>query len=190
MIIIWSSTGLKMRQIHLTASTGTKRVSSSQLLLINALINWSSVSVSTSIKANDLSVCCSGAFRCVLTQCQGGKTSAVIWEKQLLLPINLGRVIRPFPNYLESIILQREKLFSSGKHLTQSSQEWTSQQVHPKVKNPRATSQTLRASVSMLNVKVHDSTIRKRLNKYGLFGRAGWESLFSLKRTWQHRLGL
>jgi len=43
----------------------------------------------------------------VLTRCQGGKTSATILEKQLLLPINLGRVIRPFPDYLESIILQR-----------------------------------------------------------------------------------
>jgi len=36
------------------------------------------------------------------------------------------------------------------------------------VKKPRATSQTLQASVSMLKVKVHDSTIRKRLNKCGL----------------------
>jgi len=33
----------------------------------------------------------------------------------------------------------------------------------------------------MLNVKVHDSTVRKRLNKYGLFGRVAGESLFSLK---------
>jgi len=40
----------------------------------------------------------------------------MILEKQLLLPINLGRVIRPFPNYLESIIRQRERLFTSGKH--------------------------------------------------------------------------
>ena len=38
-------------------------------------------------------------------------------------------------------------------------------------KNPRVTSQTLQASVSMLNVEIHDSTIGKRLNKYGLFGR-------------------
>jgi len=61
-------------------------------------------------------------------------------------------------NYLESIILQRERLFTSGKHSGQLSiiPEWTSQQVHPKVKNPRATSQTLQASVSMLKVKVHD----------------------------------
>ena len=41
------------------------------------LFNWSSVAVSTSIKAEVLSVCLSGAFRCVLTQCQGGKTSAL-----------------------------------------------------------------------------------------------------------------
>ena len=52
--------------------------------------------------------------------------------------------------------------------------------------------QTLQASVGMLNIKVHDSTIRNRLNrlKYGLFGRVIGESLFSLKRTWQHSLGL
>ena len=46
------------------------------------------------------------------------------------------------------------------------------------------------ASVSMLKVKVHDGTVRKRLNKDGLFGRAAGGSLFSLKRTWQHSLGL
>ena len=40
--------------------------------MINALIDWSSVSV----KAEVLSVCWSGAFRCVLTQCRGGKTSS------------------------------------------------------------------------------------------------------------------
>ena len=34
------------------------------------------MSVSTSIKAEVLSVCCSGAFRCVFTQCKEGKTSA------------------------------------------------------------------------------------------------------------------
>jgi len=51
--------------------------------------------------------------------------------------------------------------------------------VHPKVKKPRATSQTLQASVSMLKVKGHDSTLRKRLNKDGLFGRAAGESLYT-----------
>ena len=98
-----------------TASTGIKMVTSSQELLINAL-NWSSVSVSSSKKAEVLSFCWSGAFRCVLTRCQGGKRAAMTLEQQLLLPINLGRVIRPFPNYLECIILQRERLFTSGKH--------------------------------------------------------------------------
>jgi len=58
------------------------------------------------------------------------------------------------------------------------------------VENPRATSQTLQASVSMLNVKVHDSKVRKRLNKYGLSGRDAGESLFSLKKTLQPNLGL
>lgn len=37
-------------------------------------------------------------------------------------------------------------------------------------KNPRATSKTLHISASMLNVKIHDRTIRKTLKKYDLFG--------------------
>ena len=41
----------------------------------------------------------------------------MILEKQLLLPINLGRVLKLFPNYLESIILQRERLITKGKTL-------------------------------------------------------------------------
>ena len=40
-----------------------------------------------------------------------------------------------------------------------------------RAKNPGVAAQTLQASVSMLNGKVHDSTIRKRLGKFGLFGR-------------------
>ncbi|MEQ2298504.1 hypothetical protein AMECASPLE_005838 [Ameca splendens] len=36
-------------------------------------------------------------------------------------------------------------------------------------------SQTLQASVSMLNVKVHDRTVRKRPKDYGLFGRVEGE---------------
>ena len=75
---------------------------------------WSSASGRPSVKV--LSVCCSGALGCVLTQCQGGKTPAVILEKQLLLPINLGKVKRPFADYLQSIVKQRERLFTSGKN--------------------------------------------------------------------------
>ena len=48
-----------------------------------------------------------------------------------------------------------------------------------------ATSQTPQASVNMLNVKVHDSKIGKRVNKYGLFEGVAGESFFSLKRMWQ-----
>lgn len=51
-----------------------------------------------------------------------------------------------------------------------------------------ATSQTLHASTSMLNVDVRDSTIRKRPNK--LFGKLPEESFFALKSTWQHRISL
>lgn len=38
-------------------------------------------------------------------------------------------------------------------------------------KNPSASSQTLQASIIMFRAKVHDSTLRKGLNMYGLFGR-------------------
>ena len=51
--------------------------------------------------------------------------------------------------------------------------------IREKAKNPGATSQTLRASVSMFNVEVYDSTVGQRLNKDGSFGRVEGESLFS-----------
>jgi len=46
-------------------------------------------------------------------------------------------------------------------------------------KYSRATSQTPQASVSMLNVTVHNSTIRKQLNKYGLFETVDREKVVS-----------
>jgi len=51
----------------------------------------------------------------VWTQCQEGKISALILDKELLLPIDLGRVIRSYPNHLESIVLQWKELFTRGK---------------------------------------------------------------------------
>ena len=51
-------------------------------------------------------------------------------------------------------------------------------------KNPRAPSQILQASISMLNVKVHPSTSRKKLNKLPR------ESLFSLKKNLAAQLSL
>jgi len=40
----------------------------------------------------------------------------------------------------------------------------------------------------MINVKDHDSPIRKRLYKYDLFGKVAGEILFSLKRTLKEQL--
>ena len=102
-----------------------------------------------------------------------------------------GKGIRPFPNYLESIIQQRERLFtlktfetdanlSRSEHVSMFTSKSDCTMLRETIKNPEATSQTLQASVSMLNV--HDSTVRKRLNKYGLFGKVAGESLFSLKQ--------
>lgn len=109
-------------------------------------------------KNRGFSSCRSGAFRCVLVQSQGKKTSAIILEKHLLVVINLGRVIRAFAKNLKSTV---RKIFTYGKHskqfpvfpgadiLANSSQ---GQRV-------QCLSNYKKASVSMLNVKVHDSTI-------------------------------
>ena len=134
------------------------------------LIEWSSESGITSLKAD------------VLPVCQGRIASAMILEKQLLLPISQRRVMRPFLNYLKVIILQWERLFLCGKKIKdgcQSFQEWTSQQVPHKVrlwnaqgncKKPKSCriSQTLQASVSMLNAKLHDNAIRKKTEQVKL----------------------
>lgn len=85
------------------------------------------------------------------------KDKGMISKKQILVRMAL----RLFLNYLKSIILQWERLCMSGKDSCQSSLEWMSQQIHPMwcsvkwQKNPRATFQTLQASVSMLNIDVH-----------------------------------
>ena len=72
-------------------------------------------------------------------------------------------------NVITAISIEDKKYFYSL---------WTSQQVHSRVRQikTRARSQTLQVSVSMLTVKVHDSTKRKRPIKYGLFGRVARES--------------
>ena len=66
------------------------------------MIKCYSAGVSALIKTEMLPVCWVRAFRCVLTQYQGGKTMSL--EKQLLLPINLRRVSRPFPNHVEFMV--------------------------------------------------------------------------------------
>lgn len=42
----------------------------------------------------------------------------------------------------------------------------------------------------MLKVKLHDSTVRKRLHNYGCLEGFPRQSLFSMNRTWQYGLGL
>lgn len=48
------------------------------------------------------------------------KDGTMISWKQLLLPINLERVIKPLPNNLESVVEHWETLFASAKHWRQS----------------------------------------------------------------------
>ncbi len=90
---------------------------------------------------------------------------------------------------------------SFGSLLVWSLQLWTSLQIHSKIQdcvtlremadNPRTSPQTLQASANMLNDKVHDRTIWKIWDKYGMFGRfARRKPLLSKKKTWQHGLGL
>ena len=66
--------------------------------------------------------------------------------------------------------------------------------VHPKVqysvqystkctKDSKVTSRTLQASLSMLNVKSHGSTIRRRLDKYNLLGRVAMKKPLPPKST-------
>lgn len=128
-------------------------------------------------KTETLSVFWSGALRFVLTQHQGGKTAG----KHLLLPINLGKVKTPFQNNLKSIQLSTvRKVIHKRKTFKTTAHRWDDTMLRETGKNQRATSQTLQTSVSMLIV--HDSAIRRRLNKYSLFGLPG-EHL-SLKGSW------
>jgi len=135
------------------------------------LINWSLAALSTSIK------CLS-----VLTQCRGGQTSAMINVKQLLVPINLGGVIRSFQKLFEvhqSIvrkIIDKWKNMSIVKLSILPGGDDPASATQP-AKKQTATSKTLQALVSMSNVKVHDGTFRKRLNKNGLFGRVAGKRL-------------
>ena len=104
---------------------------------------------------------------------QDRELSGMMLGRQLLLLTNPRRVMKSFLNNSKCIILQRERLFTSGKHSRQmpvfpgvnvpaSSPNVRLRNAQKNCEKPRATSQTLWASISMLNVKVHDSTIRKR----------------------------
>ncbi len=104
-------------------------------------------------------------------------------KKQLLLPLIWEEWHSHFQTiwspsfYSEEDYSQVEDI--QNRH--QSSQEFTSQQIHPKIRPCNAQEkwqitqelhlQTLRASANMWNNKVHDRTIRKIWEKYGMFGR-------------------
>lgn len=137
---------------------------------------------------------------CVLKQRQGRTTSAVTLKKELLLPINPGRVRRPFPNYLKPIILHLMFFtiifykWAAFKTVTGLSRDG-----HPNKFTPRSDCAVLKETAKNQElhvrfcrpqyVKVHDSTKKKQLKKYGLFGVWPGESVFSRKtrnkkKTW------
>ena len=93
----------------LNAFTGIKKESSSQVLLIKCIWLISHLQVCAPLKADALA---DRAFRCVLTQCQGGKISLTIFsEKRLLYTIAPFTIWTLFPQW--------KRLFRSGKHSTQ-----------------------------------------------------------------------
>lgn len=101
---------------------------------------------------------CSGAPRCLATSCQEERTSVITSEKQMLVLINLGKVIRPSPNSLKFTNLCWEGLVTNVESLKQ-------------LPNERATSCALQAS---------DSTIRKKTKQVWLSWKGGSEKAISL----------
>lgn len=78
------------------------------------------------------------------------KTPAMILKMLLLLPINLGIVIKAISTNLKSIILQQERGFKSGKYSGEVSQENHHKlSAHRMTKNPRAPDQILQTSVNI-----------------------------------------
>lgn len=85
----------------------------------------SSSSTSTSIKTDFWGeVWCTGGLGCLSTSRQEESTSAITSEEELLLLINLERVIRPSPNNFKFNILQHEGPFTNGEHSGQMSSFW------------------------------------------------------------------
>lgn len=83
----------------------------------------------------------------VLTQCQRGKTSTMIFNKTMLLPINLASVKRPFPNNLLSTvwwIIHKRKTFKTCANLSRSAcatkfnPRWDRAMLRDTATNPRA----------------------------------------------------
>ena len=107
-----------------------------------------------------------------------------------LLPSNKKRDLRPIQNIYHSTVRKinhKWKTFRTAGNIPRNGcpNKFTSRSdcvmLYEIAKNTTATFQTLQASVSILNVKVYESTIRKRLNKYSF--------LKGLSKK-QHSLGL
>ncbi len=124
--------------------------------------------MSTSIKAEVLAVCWSGGFRCVLTQWQGGKTSAMILEKPSIWERKHGHF-----QTIRSSSLYSEEDYSQVEDIQNRHQEWTSQPIHPKIRACNAqrngrTSPQAQLTCSMIKfTTVH----LQKYGKYGMFGK-------------------
>lgn len=117
------------------------------------------VSVNTSMKAEVLPVYWSVAFRWVLTQCQEWKIPAMIFKEAIVAVFQSNsQVGHSRPIFPGIDVKANSMLIKKALHL--------------RPYRPQ-----------LLNVRVHDSTIRNRLKKYG---RMSGETLFSLKIRWQH----
>ena len=110
------------------------------------------------------------------------KSKDISNDEHLFLPVNLGKVTRPFPNNLEPINLKREISFTSGKRSKQLS-------ILPGLEVPASSPQGQpverpinSTGPGVLHVKVHFRTTEKRLSEYDLFGFSE-ESLFSLEKN-------
>lgn len=132
-----------------------------------------SIAVSTSMIA---AVCWSEAFRCVLTHCQVGKTSAVLVEKQLL--------VRSPSFYSEKDYSQVEDLLRRGRP-----SEFTPRS-HCAMENrisARATPQTLHTSLSTALLATQ---LEKGCTGMAPLGGLQGQSLFSLPQIRSVKLPL
>jgi len=127
-----------------------------------SLINWSSEGVKSFIKADVLEVCWFGAFRCLLIWLTMPKRKDISNDlTEAIVAINLRR--GHFQTILSPLFYSNEdnSQVENIQDNCQSSQEWTSQQIYPKVRlctvqrNCRKPNNY--TSVNMLNVKVHGS---------------------------------
>jgi len=130
--------------------------------------------VTSSIKAGVLAVCWSGAFRCVNTMPRKKDISNISNLREAIVASHQSR-----KGY--KVIFSRQ--FEVHHHTDYSQVENTQDSKFTPRSYPRATSQTPRASLSMLNARVLDSTIRKTTQQVWLDWKE--ENLFSLKEHGQ-----